>query len=292
MHKSEIRTAVRHANGSTLTKVGRSANLESTAKELKTQLNIQLKSFAGLRTQHLKSLVVLWKEQGKSTRTIQNKLSHVRAALRSVGREKFADADQNSNAALGASGSHRGGTHQSISEESFTDRVSSMPEEFQAAVNLQRALGLRAQEAVQANQSLRSWEIQAKSGRPVLVLHGTKGGKSRMVNLLDSSSRDNALKAIRAAILIADKQDGKLIPSISLQGANRAFQRAMNTAGFKGSEASHAVRYMFAREQYAKYLELLQDKKEALAALSLDLGHGDKRGRYCESVYLKGGMGA
>ena len=61
----------------------------------------------------------------------------------------------------------------------------------------------------------------------------------------------------------------------------------MNGVGFKGSEASHSLRYQFAREQFAKYLEALGDKKEALAALSMDLGHGDGRGRYCEQVYLR-----
>ena len=35
----------------------------------------------------------------------------------------------------------------------------------------------------------------------------------------------------------------------------------MNGVGFKGSEASHSLRYQFAREQFAKYLEALGDKK-------------------------------
>jgi hypothetical protein len=120
-----------------------------------------------------------------------------------------------------------------------------------------------------------------------MVLHGTKGGRPRSISLLDQASKEKALAAVQAAISVIEKQDGKLISSSTLEGANRAYQRAMNAAGFKGSEASHALRYAFAREQFAKYMEALDDKKEALAALSMDLGHGDGRGRYCAQVYLK-----
>ena len=287
MNRNEIKAVVKAAGGSTLTRESRSANLTATANDLRLGLNIQIKSFSGLRSQHLQSLVTLWKTDGQSTRTIQNKLAHVRAALRGVGREKFAADPRNSNAALGASGGSRSGTHTIPSEKTLEERISGLPEPFKAGARLQQALGLRAQEAVQSNQSLRSWEKQIQAGRPVKVLHGTKGGRPRDVSLLGQASKDRALAAVREAIRVADKQDGKLIPSTSLEGANRAYQRAMNGVGFKGSEASHSLRYQFAREQFAKYLEALGDKKEALAALSMDLGHGDGRGRYCEQVYLR-----
>lgn len=288
MQKNEIKAAVKHAGGSTLTRSGRGTNLSATVKDLRFGLNIQAKSFAGLKTQHLKNLVAYWKQQGLSVRTIQNKLAHVRAALRAVGREKFADAAQNTNKALGASGASRAGTHKVTDQKTLNERINNLPEAFRAAANLQRTLGLRAQEAVQANQSLQSWEKQIKSGRPVMVLHGTKGGRPRMVNLLDQTTRDKALAAVQDALKVLDKQDGLLISSSSLQGANRAFQREMNKVGFKGSEASHSLRYAFAKDQFAKYLDTLQDTEEALAALSMDLGHGDGRGRYCERVYLRG----
>jgi len=288
MTKNEIRAIVKAAGGSTLTRESRSANLAATANDLRLGLNVQIKSFAGLRTQHLQSLVTKWKTDGQSTRTIQNKLAHMRAALRAVGREKFAADARNSNGALGASGGSRSGTHTIPSEKTLGERISALPEAFQAGARLQKALGLRAQEAVQSNQSLRVWEKQILAGRPVTVLHGTKGGRPRSVSLLDQESKNKALTAVREAIRVMDKQDGKLIPSATLEGANRAYQRAMNEAGFKGSEASHALRYGFAREQFTRYMEALSDRKEALSALSLDLGHGDGRGRYCAQVYLKG----
>ena len=109
----------------------------------------------------------------------------------------------------------------SQAKKALEERISSLPEPFKAGARLQQALGLRAQEAVQSNQSLRSWEKQIQAGRPVKVLHGTKGGRPRDVSLLGQASKDRALAAVREAIRVADKQDGKLIPSTSLEGANR-----------------------------------------------------------------------
>ena len=62
-----------------------------------------------------------------------------------VGREKFAADPRNSNAALGASGGSRSGTHTIPSEKALEERISSLPEPFKAGARLQQALGLRAQ---------------------------------------------------------------------------------------------------------------------------------------------------
>lgn len=288
MNRNEIHQVVKVAGGSTLTKGGRSANLTATANDLRLALNIQIKSFKGLKTQHLARLVSFWKEQGKSIRTIQNRLAHVRSALRSVGREKFADSAQVSNASLGAAGASRGGTHTVASKEVIEARISKLQPGFKEAAQLQRTLGLRAQEAIQSNQSLRLWQRQLEKGRRVTVLHGTKGGRGRDISLVSEKAQKQALEAVRAAITAMDKHGGQLVPSRSLEGANRAYQRAMNGVEFTGSEASHSLRYLFARAQFESYLEAGFDRREALAALSMDLGHGDGRGRYCEQVYLKG----
>ena len=72
MNRNEIKAVVKAAGGSTLTRESRSANLTATANDLRLGLNIQIKSFSGLRTQHLQGLVTLWKTDGQSTRTIQN----------------------------------------------------------------------------------------------------------------------------------------------------------------------------------------------------------------------------
>ena len=60
MNRNEIKAVVKAAGGSTLTRESRSANLTATANDLRLGLNIQIKSFSGLRTQHLQSLVTKW----------------------------------------------------------------------------------------------------------------------------------------------------------------------------------------------------------------------------------------
>lgn len=288
MTRNEIKAIVKAAGGSTLTRESRAANLAATGHDLRHGLNIQIKSFSGLRQQHLSSLVSFWKEQGMSTRTIQNKLAHVRAALRCLGREKFADSALISNRTLGAYGASRGGSHTTPDKETIEQRISALPDGFKEAAQLQLTLGLRAQEAIQCNKSLGLWEKQLLEGRRVTVLHGTKGGKGRDLLLLTENAKQKALEAVRAAIEARDRHGGTLIHSSSLEGANRAYQRAMNKVGFKGSEASHSLRYHFAQAQYGRYLEAGFGRHEALSSLSLDLGHGDGRGRYCAQVYLKG----
>ncbi|MEE4486010.1 DNA-binding protein, partial [Serratia ficaria] len=57
--------------------------------------------------------------------------------------------------------------------------------------------------------------------------------------------------------------------------------------GLGGREASHSVRYAFAREQFKSYVEQGHTQAEARALTSIDLGHGDGRGRYVAMVYLR-----
>lgn len=86
---------------------------------------------------------------------------------------------------------------------------------------------------------------------------------------------------------IAAAQGGYLIESTSLEGAIKVYGREMKRVGFKGAEAPHALRYTWAQEQYARIRMKGMDESEALTRLSLDLGHGDGRGRYCKQTYLQ-----
>jgi hypothetical protein len=50
---------------------------------------------------------------------------------------------------------------------------------------------------------------------------------------------------------------------------------------------SHAARYAFAQERVEAYRTQGYSEREARAATSQDLGHGDGRGRYIASVYVR-----
>lgn len=281
--------AITKQGGSKLTQRARAAALHAAAKSLKTELNVQLKSFAGIKVQHIEQLVQGWIKQGITQRSMQNRMTHIRAALRFHGRAKFALDERISNASLGLAGASRGGTHTVPEPGSIATRLMELSPQGKAVAGLQLALGLRAREAIQADQSLKVWAKQLASGRPLSVLHGTKGGRPRDVQLHTPEARQRAIEAVTEALKVArSTPNGRIIPSATIEAAFRAYQREMNKAGFKGSEASHSLRYHWAREQFSAHLQRLGDRREALAALSMDLGHGDGRGRYCAQVYLKG----
>jgi site-specific recombinase XerD len=285
--KTEIRQATRGAGGATLTKVARENNLKAFVRILKNDLNIQLKSFENLKASQVQKYVDHLKEKGISDRTIQNKLAHIRSALEEKGRGHFAHGEKLSNATLGVAGASRDGTHTAITEEKFIQARNDLEKTSPgaaAALSLQKTLGLRAQEAIKSPESLKHWQKSLEKGTQIHVIHGTKGGKSRMVEPVD---REKALEAIKTALEAVKAQEGRLIPSSSLEGALRAYQRSCQSVGLEGKLASHSLRLNFAQAKFAQYIERGMDRKEALAACSLDLGHGDGRGTYVAQVYLK-----
>lgn len=286
--RQKIDQIVRVAGGSTLSKNARSASLRAFFSSCKNELNIQMKGFEGLKIQHAQAYVDHLKKKGVGVRTIQNNLVHIRAGLKQAGREHFAK-NVITNATLGASGSSRSGTHRPISDEKFTEVKAALLASGQqgaaAALTLQRELGLRMREAISCVKSLPAWEKALAARRSVDVLHGTKGGRSRTTGAVIPA---RALEAVKNAREAAKQGGGMLMQSKSLEGACRAYQRALGGLGMVGELASHSLRCAYAKDRFAQHFEANGgDRREALAATSLDLGHGDGRGIYVAQVYLR-----
>ncbi len=153
---------------------------------------------------------------------------------------------------------------------------------------LQRCIGLRMKEAVQSGLSLASWRDSLEAGRPLEVVYGTKGGRPR-ATFVPEALRQRARQAVAAALqLAADRDGGRLVASISLQGARNRYRGACAEFGLKGKVASHGLRYAWAQDRYSAYRREGLDEREAVRRLSQDLGHGSGRGRYVRMVYLRG----
>lgn len=285
--KREIERINLHAGGATLTKVARATALAHVFEVWQRDLNLQVKTLETVKTAHIAAYARHAIEAGKSLRSIQNDLAHVRAGLRAVGRPQFADSPALSNKALGVSGASRNGTHRALSLEQYAQahqEAQSLDAGFAAALALQRELGLRAREAVQSVESLARWEKALERGERVRVIHGTKGGRPRETGAVDVA---RALCAVREAQGVA-RDRGTLIESTSLQGAMRAYGRFCERIGLMGEHASHSLRCLYAQERFAQHLIAYGgNRKEALAETSIDLGHGDGRGTYVAQVYLK-----
>lgn len=119
-------------------------------------------------------------------RTAHNIMSHIRGILRQAGKWKIVKDVRGSNAALGLSGGCRRGRRRAIMDEEFQIYFPALRERNEASAwcaAMQRALGLRAQEAVRAGQAdvLNRMLNDINNGRPIFVIEGTKGGRPRHV---------------------------------------------------------------------------------------------------------------
>ncbi|MEM6160668.1 integrase domain-containing protein [Erwinia sp. P6884] len=249
-------------------------------------LNIQIRSVQYLKTRHIESYIAARCVQGIALRTLQNEMAALRSVLHQAGREKLVASARLTNRALGLSGSSRAGTKFAIPTEKYQQAINQarqLDEGLAIALQLSRLLGLRSQEAVQCSASLKTWQKQLGHGAERLsVVFGTKGGRPRETRILDRAAVSNV---IAQALVIAKQRNGKLIDRADLKTAMNYWRSATTRIGLIGSYSPHSLRYAWAQDAIRFYQEQGFSRKEANALTSMDLGHGDGRGRYVERVY-------
>jgi len=292
---SFMNASLRLGKASTRTREERHATFQELERFAKNKRFNNLTP-ATLTLRQLKQIIKEWQDRGVSARSIQNRLSHLRAALKGVGLSAKAQAPEWSNSALGVQSppNARVGKHRVVTDSELRAAQSRAADagergrEFLVLSELQRCIGLRASEAVQAGQSLTSWQRALQAGRPLDVIYGTKGGRPR-ATFVPEALRQRAREAVAAALqLAAEREDGRLVDAVSLQSARDRYRGACAAFGLKGEVASHGLRYAFAHDRFRAYLQEGIARGEALRRLSCDLGHGDGRGRYVKMIYLRG----
>ncbi|QIQ22173.1 integrase domain-containing protein [Zophobihabitans entericus] len=250
------------------------------------QMNIQIKSIEHLKSKHIEGYITDRLAHGISKRTLQNEMAAIRAILRQAGREKLADLERLNNQNLGIGNASRAGTKEAIPNELFQQIMAqAMMKDRGLAVTIQlaRQLGLRSEEAVQSIHSLKTWKKALEQGKAhVNVVFGTKGGRARDSVVLN---HEELLQTVNLALDIAKEQNGKLINKPNLKTAMTYWRNQTRLLGLSGKYAPHSLRYAWAQEVMAHYLEQGLSEKEAQARVSMDLGHGDGRGRYIKNVY-------
>ncbi|WP_047683301.1 MULTISPECIES: integrase domain-containing protein [Xenorhabdus] len=146
-----------------------------------------------------------------------------------------------------------------------------------------QALGLRSQEAVQCRASLKSWRKQLEQPEPKLqVVFGTKGGRPRQTRVLDVAA---VQASVEQAIIIGEQRNGRLIDKPDLKQAMNYWRTHTTKIGLTGCHSPHSLRYAWAQDALRFYQQQGFSHQEARALVSMDLGHGDGRGRYVERVY-------
>jgi len=217
--------------------------------------------------------------------SVQNEASHIRRALGCVGRAEFA-AVTCSKEALGVPSASRISRAKVINLDVFAAALGKARADTRALLLLEQAIGLRGKEAVQCRDSLQEWKRAIAAGQPVTVRYGTKGGRVRSVFLCPSKAAE-AAAAVDAALKVLEGQK-YLVESANLKAALATNHRRMKKIGISGKDAQHGNRRGFALGQFDYYRgELQMTEKQALATLSNDLGHGDRRGRWVYNCYLR-----
>ena len=238
-----------------------------------------------------------------SDRTIQNEASHIRRALRGAGRDVPDDRglrlDKDnawSSKRLSVPESSRIGGKAAADLAKWQEAKPLMPRDILVTVNLIEAMGFRKKEAVMSGESLKEWggELLKPSslerGCYVNVIHGTKGGRPRF-QYVPAKDVPAALQAVTATITEAALHKEFPVEAGSLKSAMSRFSNCLSRLGLSGEDSGHGLRRAFAQRQYAYYRDSGLNEKQALSRLSVDLGHGDKRGRWVWNNYLLGGSG-
>lgn len=286
----QLVTLARQGKGSFKTVADRSKIASRFSGRL-AKLNIQIRDINHIKTAHIIKYIDSRKSENIAKRTLQNEMANIRTILAVAGRNKLADPrhEKLSNKALGIAGASRDGTKLPVSDEKLNAVIHFALKKdpgVALAVELSRYAGLRTEEAVQSAKSLKTWRQSLINGSDrVQVVFGTKGGRPRETTIFD---REKVLSILDKAVRYCDDHNGRLIDKPSLHAAIDRYRNIVREAGMTGKEAPHSLRYAYSRDAVNHHIRKGMNRAEAEALVSMDLGHGDGRGRYIKQVYFRG----
>jgi hypothetical protein len=285
--EQEMRKLAQQAGGSHKTVHDRRALVQRFSERLLAQ-NVQIRGVAQLKALHIEDYIQMRLAQEIGRRSLQNEMAAIRAMLRQGGRDKLANSERLSNAALGLGNAPRDGTRRAIPAEHYQHVLRLAQEKdagLAAVTELARVLGLRSEEAVQSIHSLKTWQQALERGEQRLrVIYGTKGGRPRDTQILNTDAVKNA---VENALTVAGERNGRLIDKPTLKSAMKYWSNQAAELGLTGKYSPHSLRYAWAQDAVDHYLAQGFSEQEALAQTAMDLGHGDGRGRWVAQVYLQ-----
>ncbi len=281
----EMKVLAKHCGGSHKTVNDRIHIVQRFDQHLRA-LNVQIQQVAQIKVRHIESYIHERLAQGIGKRTLQNEMASLRAVLQQAGRKQVAEHERLTNKSLGLSGASRSGTRQAITQDHYRyvlETARAKDPGLAAALELPRLMGLRSQEAVQSAQSLKTWkQAIGQDATRLTVVFGTKGGRPRETVILDSGA---VKKALDNALAVAESRNHRLIDKPDLKSAMDYWHNQATRIGLTGAYSPHSLRYAWAQDAIHHYLAQGLSRKEALAMVAMDLGHGDGRGRYVAQVY-------
>jgi integrase len=222
----------RNRDGSYTTQADRMRSLSLAARQLREAGFRQMKA-SSLKGKHAQALLDRWQEEGLSSGTIKNRLSHLRWWAEKIGKAGILPAD---NTQLGVA-ERRYVTNISKAQKLGTGLEQVTDAHVRMSLQLQAAFGLRREEAIkfQPRYADRGDHIALKGS-------WTKGGRERTVPITTTEQRD----ALHAAHRLAGT--GSLIP------ANKTYiqQRHVYDGQCKAASLSsmHGLRHQYSQSRY------------------------------------------
>lgn len=281
----EMKALAKKAGGGFKTVDDRIHIVQRFSRHLRS-LNIQIQRVEQIKVRHIECYVQARLAQDIGKRTLQNEMSALRKVLQQAGRRQVVEHSRLTNKALGLAGASRNGTNRAITPEDYQQVLKVARDKdagLAATLELARLMGLRSQEAVQCCQSLKTWKQSLERGETRLtVVFGTKGNRPRETIIQDTGA---VKKALENALAVAEERNGRLIDRPSLQQAMNYWRKEIAKARLTGIYTPHSLRYAWTQDALRHYLAQGFSHREALALTSMDLGHGDGRGRYVVQVY-------
>jgi len=248
--------------------------------------NINIESAQYIKVSHVTDYAKHRLDDGIKKRTICNEIAALRTALTQAGREKFAKDEGIDNNTLGISGGSRIGTKVAISYEHLLEVVEAAALRdvgLAICILLSYYLGLRSEEAVQSNKSIKTWlKAIRNNDKSVRVIFGTKNERPRDTTVHDHEA---VIPVLDYALEIMKSRKGLLINKDGLESAMNYYHYNCGLVGLVGEHAPHSLRYAYAQNGMQRYKAEDFSLKENIAQVSMDLGHGSGRGRFVVSVY-------
>ncbi|MDP9655731.1 UNVERIFIED_ORG: site-specific recombinase XerD [Pseudomonas putida] len=222
----------RNRDGSYNTQADRMRSLALAARQLREAGFRQMKALS-LKGKHVQALLDRWQDEGLSSGTIKNRLSHLRWWAEKIGKAGILPAD---NTQLGVA-ERRYVTNISKARELGTDLERVTDAHVRMSLQLQAAFGLRREEAIKFQPSYAD-----RGDHIALKGSWTKGGRERTVPITTAEQRE----VLQAAHRLAGT--GSLIP------AQKSFiqQRHIYDGQCKAAGLSHmhGFRHQYAQTRY------------------------------------------
>ena len=253
---------------------------------LKYEQNVQIRSISQLKEKNVENWLRNGREKGLSSRTLQNRLTAVRAVLTQAERYDTLSRLQNTAKKVGFAGASRDGVRKPPGDDQLKQMLSNVNHEgVRICLQMMNEFGLRQKEAIMSAGSLDKWlkDITADRHGRFMLVQGSKGGRPREIWPNDPQ---RAVALVSKAIDFSRSNGGKLVDG-DLKQALSKFNRVASQAGFSGLHSPHSLRYAFAQRTINRLMQSGWDKRLALAFTSQVLGHGDGRGRWIDQVYSR-----